>query len=77
MSLAAGPVSTPSSITVGSPPALGNRSASAAATSAGVIGATRDLAGLLSPLGVRVNAIAPGWMDTRWIDAYVLPELRG
>ena len=40
VSLAAGPVSTASSITVGSPPALGNRSASAAATSAGVIGAT-------------------------------------
>mmetsp|Transcript_4721 Transcript_4721/g.21124 ORF Transcript_4721/g.21124 Transcript_4721/m.21124 type:complete len:228 (-) Transcript_4721:726-1409(-) len=39
VSLAAGPVSTPSSMTVGSPPALGNRSASAAATSAGVSGA--------------------------------------
>ena len=31
-----------------------------AAAKAGVIGLTRDLAGLLSPHGVHVNAISPG-----------------
>lgn len=31
-----------------------------AAAKAGVLGMTRDLAGLLSPLGVHVNAISPG-----------------
>lgn len=31
-----------------------------AAAKAGVVGLTRDLAGLLSPLGVNVNAISPG-----------------
>ena len=31
-----------------------------AAAKAGVVGMTRDLAGLLSPLGVQVNAISPG-----------------
>jgi len=31
-----------------------------AAAKAGVIGATRDLAGFLSPMGVHVNAISPG-----------------
>ena len=31
-----------------------------AASKAGVIGLTRDLAGFLSPLGVMVNAISPG-----------------
>ena len=30
------------------------------AAKAGVIGMTRDLAGLLSPMGIRVNAISPG-----------------
>ncbi|HUV08263.1 MAG TPA: SDR family oxidoreductase, partial [Spirochaetia bacterium] len=34
-----------------------------AASKAGVIGMTRDLAGLLSPSGIYVNAISPGGFD--------------
>ena len=45
-----------------------------AAAKAGVIGATRDLAGLLSPKDVRVNAISPGGFERgqpqAFIDAY-------
>lgn len=36
-----------------------------AAAKAGVIGMTRDLAGLLSPMGVHVNAISPGGFGPR------------
>jgi gluconate 5-dehydrogenase len=36
-----------------------------AAAKAGVIGMTRDLAGLLSPMGVYVNAISPGGFGPR------------
>ena len=34
-----------------------------AAAKAGVIGMTKDLAGLLTPMGVHVNAISPGGFD--------------
>lgn len=40
-----------------------------AAAKAGLIGMTMDLAGLLSPMGIQVNAISPGgfWGNTRTI----------
>ena len=40
-----------------------------AAAKAGVIGMTMDLAGLLSPLGVHVNAISPGGFGPRELPA--------
>lgn len=40
-----------------------------AAAKAGVIGMTRDLAGLLSPMGIRVNAISPGGFGPRELPA--------
>ena len=42
---------------------LGEQPIEYAAAKAGVIGATRDLAGLLSPKGVHVNAISPGGFE--------------
>jgi len=37
---------------------------------AGVIQLTRTLARALGPRGIRVNALAPGFIETRWTDDY-------
>jgi hypothetical protein len=42
--------------------------ASYAASKAGIIGLTRELAGQWGRRGIRVNAIAPGWFDTEMTD---------
>ena len=53
---------------------LGEQPVDYAAAKAGVIGMTKDLAGLLSPKGVRVNAISPGGFERgqprAFIEAY-------
>ncbi|MBU4211254.1 MAG: SDR family oxidoreductase [Kiritimatiellae bacterium] len=42
-----------------------------AAAKAGVIGMTRDLAGLLSPMGINVNAISPGGFNRDLPEGFV------
>ena len=42
--------------------------ASYAASKAGIIGITRELAGQWGRRGIRVNAIVPGWFDTEMTD---------
>lgn len=42
--------------------------ASYAASKAGIIGLTRELAGQWGRRGIRVNAIVPGWFDTEMTD---------
>ncbi len=45
------------------------------ASKAGVVMLTRSLAQALRP-EVRVNAVAPGWLDTGWWDKYAPPEVK-
>ena len=42
--------------------------ASYAASKAGTLGLTRELAGQWGPRGIRVNAVVPGWFDTEMTD---------
>ena len=48
--------------------------ASYAASKAGVIGLTRELAGQWGRRGVRVNAVVPGWFDTEMTDGLFTNE---
>jgi NAD(P)-dependent dehydrogenase (short-subunit alcohol dehydrogenase family) len=45
-----------------------------AASKAGLIGLTRELAAQWGPMGVRVNALAPGWFETEMTEALLLED---
>jgi 3-oxoacyl-[acyl-carrier protein] reductase len=38
------------------------------ASKAAIISLTQTLAGVLGPDGIRVNAVAPGWMEGEWME---------
>ena len=48
--------------------------ASYAASKAGILGLTRELAGQWGRRGIRVNAIVPGWFDTEMTDGLFTNE---
>jgi NAD(P)-dependent dehydrogenase (short-subunit alcohol dehydrogenase family) len=48
--------------------------ASYAASKAGVLGLTRELAGQWGRRGIRVNAVVPGWFDTEMTDGLFTNE---
>ena len=58
--------------------ALGRGNNFYSATKAAIIGLTRELALEWAPHGIRVNAIAPGWLSTARVEKYLdsRPELR-
>ena len=44
---------------------------------AGLLGLTRSMAGQLGPLGIRVNAVCPGFIETPMLaDALAVPEVK-
>jgi 3-oxoacyl-[acyl-carrier protein] reductase len=46
------------------------------ATKAGVVAMTKGLGRELGPQGIRVNAIAPGVIETEMVRSHLSPELR-
>lgn len=47
------------------------------ASKAGLLGLTRSMAGQLGPLGIRVNAVCPGFIETPMLaDALAVPEVK-
>jgi 3-oxoacyl-[acyl-carrier protein] reductase len=47
-----------------------------AASKAAVANLTRTLAGQLGPRGIRVNAVAPGWMEGEWMERTLAGDYR-